>query len=50
MNILNPENKIELGEGKAMWLKKKFAAYNAAVKAMLTDEDRAKIQLGLNTK
>jgi len=50
MNILNPENKIELGEGKAMWLKNKFAAYNAAVKAMLTDEDRTKIQLGLNTE
>ncbi len=50
MNIMNPEHKLEYGQGKAEWLKIKFKAYNDAIMAMLEPVDRAKIQLGLNTE
>ena len=50
MAILDPENSKLIGEGRAKYLKRKFAEYNAAIYDMLTDEDKKTIQLGLNTE
>ena len=49
MLIMNPSHKIENSVDKSQFLKDRFAEYNNAILSMLTEKDKASIQLGLNT-